>query len=80
MPPHFEISLSSRAWSLGDWRFGSLLEIVVTDEKASVARSVARIWEPTAPVQPKTAAVVIVEDFCLSALPMLEGSFTSKKK
>lgn len=40
--------------------FGSLLEIVLTDENASLATSVARIWEPTAPVQPNIAAVVIV--------------------
>jgi hypothetical protein len=37
--------------------FGSLLEIVFTDWNESVVRRVERIWEPTAPVQPNTAAV-----------------------
>lgn len=58
---HFDALLSSRAWSLGDWEFGSLFEMVLIDENPSMARSVARIWEPTAPVQPNTAAVDTVE-------------------
>ena len=65
MPGHFVMSLSSRAWSLGDWAFGGFREMVLMDENASVVRSVARIWEPTAPVQPNTAAVVMVEESCL---------------
>ncbi len=80
MPPHFETSPSSRAWSLGDWAFGSLLETVLTDENASMARSVARIWEPTAPVQPNTAAVVMVKDPYLLTLSISNGTPTSKKR
>lgn len=65
IPPHLELSRSSMAWSLGDWAVGSRLEIVFTDENASRVRRVARIWEPTAPVQPNTAAVVMTESgFC----------------
>lgn len=57
MSAHLKMSGSCRDWSLGDWLFGSLLEIVFTDENVPVDRRVARIWEPTAPVQPNTAAV-----------------------
>lgn len=61
IPLHFDVSPSSMAWSLGDWVLGSLLEMVLTDEKTSMVRRVARICEPTAPVQPNTAAVDMVE-------------------
>lgn len=60
--PHFDVSFSSIAWSYEDYAFGSLLEIVFTEEDASVASRVARICESTAPVHPKSAAVVIVEN------------------
>lgn len=60
MPPHFEMSASSRVCSLGDCALGILLEMVFTDANASVARSVDRIWEPTAPVEPNRTAVVMV--------------------
>ena len=53
--------------------------MVLTDEKASVARSVARISEPTAPVQPNTAAVVVmVEDFHPWALAVSNGTPNGK--
>lgn len=78
--PHLEVSASSIAWSLGDSAFGSLLETVLIDEKLSVVSRVVRIWEPTAPVLPNIAAVVIVETFYLSALSFLSGRSTSKKK
>jgi hypothetical protein len=61
MPPHFDMSASWLASSLGDWGFGRLREIVLTEMNASLLRSVLKIWLPTAPVQPNTAAVVMLE-------------------
>jgi hypothetical protein len=61
MPPHLDVSASWLASSLGDWTFGRRREIVLTEMNASLSKSVLRIWLPTAPVQPNTAAVVMVE-------------------
>ena len=61
MPPHFDVSASWMASSLGDWAFGRRREIVLTETNASLLRSVLRIWLPTAPVKPNTAAVVMLE-------------------
>lgn len=60
MPPHLEMSASSSACNLEDPALGKLLEMVFTDANASEARSVDRIWEPTAPVQPNRTAVDMV--------------------
>lgn len=61
MPAHFDVSASWQASSLGDWSFGRRREIVWTEVNASLLRSVLRMWLPTAPVQPNTAAVVMLE-------------------
>jgi hypothetical protein len=60
MAGHLDVLLSWIDWSLGDREDGRRREMVLMVGNASVARRVARIWEPTAPVQPKTAAVDIM--------------------
>lgn len=60
MPPHFEVSASWVAWSFVDWGLGRRREIVLMEVNVSVLRRVVRMWLPTAPVQPKTAAVVML--------------------
>lgn len=43
-----------------DWGLGKLREIVLMEVKDSSSRRVLRMWRPTAPVQPNTAAVVML--------------------
>ena len=57
--PHLEVSGSRMAESLGDEALGRRREMVVTEVKVSLARRVLRMWLPTAPVLPKTTAVVM---------------------
>ncbi|KAJ5751236.1 hypothetical protein N7533_008264 [Penicillium manginii] len=56
---HFDLSLSCKASSFGDCALVILLDTVLTEENGSEASSVANISEPTAPLEPKTAAVDI---------------------
>ena len=58
--PHLEVSVSRMAESLGEEDWGRRREMVVTEVKVSLARRVLRMWLPTAPVLPKTAAVVMI--------------------
>jgi hypothetical protein len=55
-----EVSGSRMVESLGDEDLGRRREMVVTEVKVSLARRVLRMWLPTAPVLPNTAAVVMV--------------------
>ena len=62
IPPHFDVSASWIASSLDDWGFGRRRDIVLTEVNASLPRRAFRMWLPTAPVQPNTAAVVMLKD------------------
>lgn len=60
---HFVVSFSRRGCKCGDSASGARREIVVTVpivDVEGVARSVERIWEPTAPVLPNIAEFVVI--------------------
>lgn len=58
---HLVVSFSRRGCRCGDSGAGARREIVVTVvDGEGFARSVERIWEPTAPVLPNIAEFVVI--------------------
>jgi len=58
--PHVVESDWTMGWSLGSCVGGVRREMVVMVVYRGEEMSVARIWEPTAPVEPKIRAVVML--------------------
>lgn len=58
--PHLLVSASMMGESLASCAGGSRREMVEIDAQAVEEIRVARIWEPTAPVEPKISAVAML--------------------
>lgn len=73
LEPQVDESASWRASSLGEVSWGSRREMVLMELKVSLARSVLRMTPPTAPVLPKSAAVVIMLLFFFRTRRAVDG-------
>ena len=58
--PHFTESASMMGCNLGFYPGGARQQIAVIDLQVLEKKRVARIWEPTVPMEPKIKAVVMM--------------------